>query len=860
MRTLFTSKFALKDPDDSGDGWTRNELQDFLSDIVYSDETYSFYILVDALDEGEKQSDVREMINFLVDLSERALEPTSSLQLRVCLSSRHYPHISIKKGLSLVVEEQLEHDRDIEIYVRKKLIGQARLSGSDDSAKEDLVAEVCRKSASIFLWVVLVVPMLDEVQDHPGLVRDMRKRLDEIPKDLNELFAEILKRSDRDIESCIALLQWMLFSMRPLEPDELFLATEHSRFFAYPNWTPLNAMTVPSKDQLSIYITDCSRGLVELTSGQPPVVQFIHETVRDYLSQPNGLASLLPTLQINLCGISHEVLKTSCIRYIATCVVPDKFERYQTEGYKDKSGLEGVKKNIRAEFPFIEYAVRHAFGHAEQAQMHGLSQADFLSHRMTPNGEWQGYEISWLNVFERFKVRKYTSKTKLLYFVAEQGLTSLVKQLLKMSDSTNCADITNANCGRYGSALQAACAIGNEEIVGSLIANGANVNLVCGEHRHALLTAMYTKNFPVISILQRHGARLNQELLRKALFEMVVRGSVQGVSHLLELGANIDWVNSRKESPLRLAIERQRREVVDLLLLRGADFKTQLGLENTKDWTKMLVKASSNGIEQIVRLLITHGVDVNANNGYALRKASGGGHAGVVRLLIENGADVNADSGVKDGLEGSALYEASQYGHEKVVQLLIENGADVNAIGSYKANALQVACQNGNAPTVRLLIDHKACVNAPGGFHIGNALQAACYGGKASVVQFLIASGAYINAPGGRYKHGNALCTASYRGRTGIVKLLLENGAAIDLPCEKYGSALGAASSRTMTEVVQLLVENGADVNMRGGKTDETPIERAYRLIAQRPCKEGDYLKIIKLLRDAGAEEPQRMT
>lgn len=106
MRSLFTTKFALKEPSDSDNAWTKKGLQDFLGDVVTSADPSDLCIIVDALDEGEQEEDVRQMISFLVDLSVRALEPDSLCQLRVCLSSRHYPHISIKKGLSLVVEEQ----------------------------------------------------------------------------------------------------------------------------------------------------------------------------------------------------------------------------------------------------------------------------------------------------------------------------------------------------------------------------------------------------------------------------------------------------------------------------------------------------------------------------------------------------------------------------------------------------------------------------------------------------------------------------------------------------------------------------------------------------------------------------------
>lgn len=56
----------------------------------------------------------------------------------------------------------------------------------------------------------------------------------------------------------------------------------------------------------------------------------------------------------------------------------------------------------------------------------------------------------------------------------------------------------------------------------------------------------------------------------------------------------------------------------------------------------MLRAASDGGHDVIVRLLLEHGADVNAQYGRALRAASDGGHDIVVRLLLEHGADMHA--------------------------------------------------------------------------------------------------------------------------------------------------------------------------------------------------------------------------
>ncbi|KAK5213084.1 hypothetical protein LTR47_006963 [Exophiala xenobiotica] len=61
----------------------------------------------------------------------------------------------------------------------------------------------------------------------------------------------------------------------------------------------------------------------------------------------------------------------------------------------------------------------------------------------------------------------------------------------------------------------------------------------------------------------------------------------------------------------------------------------------------------------------------------ALLWASKGGHEKVVRILLDHGADVNAEG----GQYGNALQAALKGGHEKMVLMLVDRGADVNAEG-----------------------------------------------------------------------------------------------------------------------------------------------------------------------------------
>jgi hypothetical protein len=132
----------------------------------------------------------------------------------------------------------------------------------------------------------------------------------------------------------------------------------------------------------------------------------------------------------------------------------------------------------------------------------------------------------------------------------------------------------------------------------------------------------------------------------------------------------------------------------------------------------------------------------------ALQAASERGYEQVVKLLLDKGADVNAQG----GRYGNALQAASERGNEQIVKLLLDKGADVNAQGGRYGNALQAASERGNEQIVKLLLDKGANVNAQGGRY-GNALQAASERSNEQIVKLLLDKGADVNAQGGRYSN-----------------------------------------------------------------------------------------------------------
>ncbi|KAF7232320.1 hypothetical protein EG68_05324 [Paragonimus skrjabini miyazakii] len=279
------------------------------------------------------------------------------------------------------------------------------------------------------------------------------------------------------------------------------------------------------------------------------------------------------------------------------------------------------------------------------------------------------------------------------------------------------------------------------------------------------------------------------------LFDACRNGDAFRVKFLLDNGACVDMTDSsgRKSTPLHFAAGYGHRDVVELLLERGADV-------NARDDGGLvpLHNACSFGHVDVVHLMLRAGSDPNARdcwNYTPLHEAAIKGKVEVCILLLQAKADLRARN-----LDGKTPID------------LAEGSARLALLGDYRKDELLEAARSGNEEKLVSLLTPQNVNCHAGDGRKSTPLHLAAGYNRSKIVKILLANGADVVAKdkGGLIPLHNA---CSY-GHLDVCELLLGAGSvqtqvhAADL--WQY-TPLHEAASKARAEVCSLLLAYGAN-------------------------------------------------
>jgi len=484
--------------------WPTELLKSMLRDVVRllkPEDSLTCY--VDALDECI-EDEIRDAATFFEELGD--LAATDNVRFRLCLSSRHFPHITMHKHEELRLDTQEDHLEGIVQYCRTKL----SCLDLADSTMHVVLKEIRHRCSGVFFWAALAIKILKERHDRGANRTELMHSLEQVPDGLEQLFARILRNPDGALVACF---QWMLFADEFTGNFHVPLPTTVARtYFAVK--ASIGELVTGKHDYhdfidtrgMERFIVHSSRGLIEQAFGG---FRFIHGSIQGYL-RAGGLARLMNIEQSALKGTSHSGLAQSCLAYL------------QLDAFNYLPGPEQMSTFSQDEFPLLTYARKCILPHMDLAYQEGFLDPEtiwrvpleLLVCAMNCRKD-EGYDLYRLSNEEVF----FNGTATLLYLLTKSHCHGLAKTVL---DCRSEAIMNTAT---------------NETRANAIF----DIDAICDSEQHtALSLAVSQSDVELVRILLDQGAATSgrdQDGYRLRLLEQVMqryRGVLKSVTTSVE--------------------------------------------------------------------------------------------------------------------------------------------------------------------------------------------------------------------------------------------------------------------------------------------------------------------------------------
>lgn len=253
-------------------------------------------LFIDGLDEFSGNHD--KIAEFLSTTCQRSIH-----SFRICIASRPLPVFEHRFQQFPRLQLQDKTGSDIALFVREELYltqGMRVIRDQNPWGAQRLIDAVVSKACGVFLWVRLATRSLVEGLIEGENLAELWVRLDKLPTELDDLFQAMLGHiKPEHLEEAARMFQLVRWG-----PTSF-----HLPLFAFALDTPEANLAQPIRDIThSELLNICDRavlrvqsrcaGLIEVVKtnyspfGDDRQVQFLHQSVKDFMELPNNWTAL----------------------------------------------------------------------------------------------------------------------------------------------------------------------------------------------------------------------------------------------------------------------------------------------------------------------------------------------------------------------------------------------------------------------------------------------------------------------------------------------------------------------------------------------------------------------------------------
>ncbi|KIW59550.1 hypothetical protein PV05_03993 [Exophiala xenobiotica] len=481
--------------------------------------------ILDALDEFHETSR-SALMEMLVDFfSDPLLTQNPNIRLKFLITSRPYDDIELEFSrlqdasifLQFAGDDQSERiSEEINLVIDHRV--PRVLPKLDSQSRTTIVERLKKLKHRTYLWLHLILAVIQKEFVNHCTAQKLQTVIDKLPSSVSEAYEAILGKTT-DPRQARFIFQIILVAKRVLTVPEIKVALELAKRIDAES---LKDLDLPTD---AVFTSTLPKICGLFVSIHDDRVYLIRQTAREFLIHGSGRNTLTEGAPPQAPTWQHSIdLSDAELLLAKVCVAFLKFRDFRNLPWLEDNRTRwfeweekyGAQVQDRV---FLDYSATSWFSHyrAVQATLDPGLITSALEH-CQPNEKL--YRV-WYALYCSSRRWNISYDETNLTITSTLGLRELILRLLRAElqdrsdvdeesagSGTNISLSVNRRGGEYGNALIAASAGGHTDVVGILIANGADVNAQ-GRWGTALQWASRYSHEKIVQILVDNGADVN---------------------------------------------------------------------------------------------------------------------------------------------------------------------------------------------------------------------------------------------------------------------------------------------------------------------------------------------------------------